>query len=40
MNLKRIVEKGLTLISKDERLIQLFPVSGGDINQAYYVQTE
>lgn len=40
MNLKKIIEKGLKSIAPNENLMTMRPVSGGDINLAFYVQTE
>lgn len=33
------IQKGLQKISPEEKIQKIHPVSGGDINQAYYVQT-
>lgn len=38
--MKKIIEKGLKSIAPNENLMTMRPVSGGDINLAFYVQTE
>jgi fructosamine-3-kinase len=40
INMKRIVEEGLHQLAPNENLLTIRPVSGGDINLAFYVQTD